>query len=235
MLNIIKEHQSTNNDHTYCLNESLHSLLGYEKIIEMFSSWNTLQKDRVTILFKMFKNADIDLVAAWKEKVGYEEKIKIANTDVIDELLGGLNEENKLSDECLDKGQTFLEDIEQDEGISNLNYDYGKKIKYCEKQSNEINNNICKGDFVWISNSTKRRHIGKKKNILTEVVMDLGSEVQLACERGIMEEQIKKSILVKTDLRAVIDKKIMIKDTKELFLIENIIINGIYCNCRKKC
>ena len=49
-----------------------------------------------------------------------------------------------------------------------------------------------------------------------------------------MEERIKKSSLFKTDIRAVIDKKIMIKYTEELFLIEDIIINGIYCNCRKK-
>ena len=44
LLKIINEHQSNNNDHTYCLNESLHSLLGYEEIIEFFSNWNTFKR-----------------------------------------------------------------------------------------------------------------------------------------------------------------------------------------------
>ena len=42
---------------------------------------------------------------------------------MIEELLGELDERNKLLDRGLNKGQTFLENIEQDEGVSNLNYD----------------------------------------------------------------------------------------------------------------
>ena len=77
------------------------------------------------------------------------------------------------------------------------------------------------------------KHIGKKKNILGKVLEDHGHEVIIGCESGILEKRLLRSILVKADLEIPMNNNKNINNIEELFLIENITINGIYYNCRK--
>lgn len=70
---------------------------------------------------------------------------------------------------------------------------------------------------------------------MSQVLEDHGHKVIVGCGSGVSEKRLQKNTLVKTDLKIQIDNQKKIHNIEELFLIKNIVTNGIYCNCRKSC